>query len=183
MNAMKSIAAAAFLVGATAAFSQHQGHAPGAAAPYAGLQSRDIKALSREDTQALLERRGMSLALAAELNGHPGPMHVLELGDALGLDAVQREGTRALMEQHKARARELGNRLVDAERELDRAFAAGGVTPSDADRLTARIAALQGDLRAEHLKTHLAQARLLNARQVAAYQNLRGYAAQAGAKP
>lgn len=180
MNAMKSIAASALLTGAAAAFAQHHGH--GAATPYAGLQSREIKALSREDTQALLEGRGMSLALAAELNGHPGPMHVLELGDALGLDAAQREGTRALMDQHKARARELGRRLVDAERELDRAFAAGGIAPADVERLTARIAALQGELRAEHLKTHLSQTRLLNTQQVAAYQRLRGYAAPTGAQ-
>ena len=32
----------------------------------------------------------MSLALAAELNGYPGPLHVLELADRLGLSAEQR---------------------------------------------------------------------------------------------
>ena len=48
---------------------------------YASMQSRDIKALSASDIEGLRAGRGMSLALAAELNGYPGPLHVLELGD------------------------------------------------------------------------------------------------------
>jgi hypothetical protein len=34
----------------------------------------------------------MGLALAAELNGYPGPIHVLELGDQLNLSSVQSRG-------------------------------------------------------------------------------------------
>jgi hypothetical protein len=32
----------------------------------------------------------MGLALPAELNGYPGPIHVLELSDKLGLSAEQK---------------------------------------------------------------------------------------------
>ena len=39
---------------------------------YAGQEIRDIKALSPEDTAALLAGKGMGLAKAAELNGYPG---------------------------------------------------------------------------------------------------------------
>jgi hypothetical protein len=41
--------------------------------PYAGLQARPIKSLSAEQIADLKAGRGMSLALAAELNGYPGP--------------------------------------------------------------------------------------------------------------
>jgi hypothetical protein len=50
--------------------------------PYAGLEGRSIKALSEQQVADLRAGRGMVLALAAELNGYPGPMHVLELADS-----------------------------------------------------------------------------------------------------
>ena len=49
--------------------------------PYAGMQARPIKALSEQQVADLAAGRGMGLALAAELNGYPGPSHVLELAD------------------------------------------------------------------------------------------------------
>jgi hypothetical protein len=58
--------------------------------PYAGMQSRQIKALSDQQIADLRAGRGMGLALAAELNGYPGPSHVLELADQLGLSPEQR---------------------------------------------------------------------------------------------
>jgi len=51
--------------------------------PYAGLQSRPLKALLDAQIADLRAGRGMTLALAAELNGYPGPLHVIELADAL----------------------------------------------------------------------------------------------------
>jgi hypothetical protein len=45
---------------------------------------RPIKALSAEQIADLKAGQGLSLALAAELNGYPGPRHVLELGKQLG---------------------------------------------------------------------------------------------------
>jgi hypothetical protein len=52
--------------------------------------TRSIKALSEQQVSDLGAGRGMGLALAAELNGYPGPSHVLELADKLGLSADQR---------------------------------------------------------------------------------------------
>ena len=49
------------------------------ATPYAGQQARTIKSLSKEDIAALLNGKGMGMAKAAELNGYPGPVHLLEL--------------------------------------------------------------------------------------------------------
>ena len=47
--------------------------------PYAGLERREVKALSDQQLADLRAGRGMSLALPAELNGYPGPVHVLAL--------------------------------------------------------------------------------------------------------
>jgi hypothetical protein len=56
-----------------------------AQSPYAGMQTRSIKALSTQQIDDLRTGRGMGLALAAELNGYPGPAHVLELSERLAL--------------------------------------------------------------------------------------------------
>lgn len=171
---MKTIHTFALFTAVSAgAWAQHAGHA----APYAGLQVREIKALSADDTRALLQGQGMRLALAAELNGYPGPSHVLEHADALQLTPAQRTQTQALLGRHKAEARELGARLVAAERELDRQFAGGQASAGEVRAQTERIGQLQAELRAAHLQTHLEQTALLTPQQIAHYQRLRGYSA------
>jgi len=154
--------------------------APGSASPYAGQQSRAVKALSDEERAGLLEGQGMGFAKAAELNGYPGPTHVLELANHLQLTAEQRRATRKLLDDHKAAARQLGAALVEAERALDEAFASRGADEATVRRLSAEAARLQGELRFEHLKTHLAQAALLRPEQIRHYANLRGYGGAGG---
>lgn len=144
--------------------------------PYAGMQSREIKALSADDAAKLQQGHGMSLALAAELNGYPGPSHVLELADQLQLTPTQRAQTQSLMDSHRADARELGRQIVEAERQLDAAFKGGRATAEEVTRQTRRIGELQGQLRDTHLQTHLKQKALLTPQQVAQYNVLRGYA-------
>ncbi|MDP9130499.1 MAG: periplasmic heavy metal sensor [Candidatus Binatota bacterium] len=143
--------------------------------PYAGQEQRAIKSMSEQEVAGLLTGAGAGFARAAELNGYPGPMHVLELADGLALNAEQRAATQSLMTQHKARARTLGERLVDAERDLDTLFAQRVADTSAVDAATRRVGLLQADLRAEHLKTHVAQTALLSGDQVRMYSVLRGY--------
>jgi hypothetical protein len=68
--------------------------------PYAGWQERHVKALSRQQLEDYLEGRGMGMALPAEVNGYPGPRHVLELADELDLTADQLAQTRHLVRRH-----------------------------------------------------------------------------------
>ncbi|WP_368507600.1 hypothetical protein [Bradyrhizobium lupini] len=96
--------------------------------PYAGLEHRPIKALSQQQIDDLRVGRGMGLALAAELNGYPGPSHVLEFGDRLDLTADQRIRVQRLFDAMKQEAVPLGNKLVEQETELDRLFSARVVT-------------------------------------------------------
>jgi Spy/CpxP family protein refolding chaperone len=154
------------------------GAASGPAAPYAGLETRPIKALSDRQVADLRAGRGMGYALAAELNGYPGPLHVLEHADALGLDPSQRARTESLFNAMKAQAVALGERLIGQEAELDRLFATRTIDAAALDRATAAIAATEGALRAVHLRHHLAMMDLLTPAQVRRYGELRGYAGE-----
>lgn len=162
---------------ALAASAQTGPHAAPHAGSYAGQQQRAIKALDAGEVAALRQGQGMGLAKAAELNGYPGPMHSLELAEPLQLSAEQRSATRALMDAHKARARELGDAIVQAEAALDGLFASRQATAEGVAEATQRIALLQARLRAEHLNTHLAQTALMSPAQARRYAELRGYTA------
>ncbi len=149
------------------------------ASPYAGEQIREVKALSAEETRDLLEGRGNGLAKAAELNRHPGPMHVLELAGPLGLSESDAAAVRRVFEAMRTEARALGAEILAAEGELDRLFAHQSADAAAVEALTAKIGALQGRLRAVHLNAHLAIRPMLAADAVARYDALRGYARDA----
>src|SRR5947209_3778458 len=120
--------------------------------PYAGMQTRSIKALSDQQIADLKAGRGMGLALAAELNGYPGPLHLLELADSLGLSAEQRSAIAALFSSMKAEAVPLGEKLLERETALDRTFADHTITEATLISSTQAIGETQAALRAAHLK-------------------------------
>jgi hypothetical protein len=146
--------------------------------PYAGMQARPIKALSEQQVADLQAGRGMGLALAAELNGYPGPSHVLELADTLGLSADQREATQQLFNAMKQEALPIGEKLISQEAELDSQFAGRTITPASLKSVTLAIAVTQGELRETHLKYHLSTQSLLSESQRRKYSELRGYGVQ-----
>jgi Spy/CpxP family protein refolding chaperone len=182
-SARHSILAVALAASASTATAQphgahgHQGHAAGNGqhAPYAGLQARDIKALSEQQIADLRAGRGMSLALPAELNGYPGPAHSLELADRLRLDAEQRAKTQALFDRMQREAKALGEEAIVAERELDRLFKDKRVAPESLSAATSKAALAHGRLREAHLRYHLEMMEVLSPEQVAQYNRLRGY--------
>ena len=143
--------------------------------PYAGQQARPLKALSDDDIAALRNGEGMGMAKAAELNGYPGPAHVLTLAAQLGLTETQQRDVRAIFERMSAAAKPLGAELIAREQVLDQLFAKREITPDRLTVETTAIAELQGRLRSVHLTAHLATRALLNPDQIARYQQLRGY--------
>ena len=145
--------------------------------PYAGMQTRPLKALSDDELTDLREGRGMGLALAGELNGYPGPKHVLELAKELNLTEAQRLRTQQIFDEMKAEAVPLGQQLIAAETDLDRQFSGRTITRASLTAATATIGAMQGELRATHLKYHLAMMDVLTPEQIARYGELRGYGA------
>ena len=145
--------------------------------PYAGQQHREIKALSSQEVQSYLSGHGMGFAKAAELNHYPGPMHVLELAEALQLTEPQRVQTQAIFDAMRREAIALGHQLVQAERRLDHLFAAQTVTEDALQEATRTIASYWGQVRNVHLRAHLAQRRVLSPEQIQRYHDLRGYTA------
>lgn len=156
----------AFLMTTTAANAQ---------TPYAGMQTRPIKALSEQQVADLGAGRGMGLALAAELNGYPGPSHVLELADKLELTTDQRASIKGLFDSMKAEAVPIGAKLIEQEAALDRQFASRTVTAESLKASTAAVAVTQGELRETHLKYHLSTVAVLTPGQMQRYAELRGY--------
>lgn len=152
------------------------------AQPYAGLETRRLKALSPERIADLKAGRGMGLAMAAELNGYPGPSHVLELASDLALTAEQRERAQALFTAMKAETVPLGEQIIAQEGDLDRAFATHTITPASLASATEAIGLTQAKLRAAHLKYHLSMLAVLTPEQVKRYAELRGYGGAAAAE-
>lgn len=130
-------------------------------------------ALSEERVAGLLAGAGLGYARAAELNGWPGPLHVLELGAALELTREQAERMAALRQEMLEAARPLGRKLIEAERRLDRLFIRGEPTPAAVAAATAETAAIEGRLRAVHLTTHVKAHAVLSPKQNRRYAELR----------
>jgi hypothetical protein len=143
--------------------------------PYAGQETREIKALSRDEINGYLSGDGMSFAKAAELNHYPGPKHVLELADQLQLSEEQRRRSQTVFEDMKAKAVSLGKQLVEKEQLLDSRFAAANISDAELVQLITEISVLHGKIRAVHLQAHLAERAVLSADQLMRYDALRGY--------
>ena len=152
----------------------HQHHAA-QHGPYAGMQNREIKALSAQQIQGYREGRGMAMAMPAELNGYPGPLHVLEHAAKLGLTAEQVALTQKLYAEMQATAKTQGEKLIAAERELDGLFAQKRATADNVASAVSAAAVAQGHLRETHLRYHLAMMNVLTPEQIATYNQLRGY--------
>ena len=152
------------------ALSQHH-----SSSPYAGLESRQIKSLSETQITDLKQGRGAGLALTAELNGYPGPVHALELAAQLDLTEAQRKAMEQLLAAMRAEAIPLGETLIEQEAALDHQFATRTITAASLMDRAREIALTQGALRAAHLKYHLATEGALTPSQVAAYVQRRRY--------
>ena len=74
------------------------------ASKYVGQEARTIKSLSPDDIAELKRGGGWGLAKAAELNGVPGPAHLLELKDKIPLSDNQVSKIRSIFDGMKARA-------------------------------------------------------------------------------
>lgn len=126
-------------------------------------------ALNAEAVAQLLNGDGMGLARPAEMNGYPGPKHLLERATELALTTEQQKQLAAVRQQVLDRARPLGRSIVNAERALDGAFKAGTLTEGELQKQVQAIGALQAELRAVHLQAHLLAKPILTPEQVRKY--------------
>lgn len=166
-----TIAAAAILASA----AQHSQRMQSSHSPYTANTANAVKALSPETLDAYRNGNGMGLAIPAELNGYPGPRHILDLSEQLALSTEQRKKIEAIYAPMHEEAVRLGAEIIDLETKLDQAFAGKTITPESLKAITNEIAARQGRLRYVHLAAHIAAKNVLTSEQIAIYENLRGY--------
>ncbi len=162
----------ALLTVASGAYAQTHGHT----SPYAGQQNRTITSLSAEDQAALAAGQGWGLAKPAELNGVPGPAHLLELAQKIGLSADQMEKLKQLYAQMREQAIALGHEYMQAERSLDDYFKASQFSDAQLRAKVDQASQALANLRYLHLSYHHRALSVVTPEQVQRYNELRGYA-------
>jgi hypothetical protein len=115
MKSVITVAIVAVALTAGGALAQHGGRQH-------SLQGQQAaQACIDEFNKVVGEGRGFGLGFAADQNGYPGPMHVLELKDRLKLTAEQEAKARELYAAVRAELPK-STRLMEADR-LERLFA------------------------------------------------------------
>lgn len=115
------------------------------------------------------------MAKAAELNGYPGPRHVLDLERKLNLSLETNKKVGKIYSRMHEQAVSLGGEIVEQERRLEGRFHPKVIDNGSLGKALHEIGALQAHLRSVHLETHLATTTLLSPDQVSAYNRLRRY--------
>lgn len=166
------VTATLFLVLVTAVFSQAfaQSHSK-----YVGQDQRAIKSLSAKDVAELRRGGGWGFAKTAELNGIPGPLHLLEMTGPIALTSDQVAQITAVYDRMRSKAKTLGQRFIELEQTLDRDFRNGTISNVSLPTRLQSIAEVRAKLRGVHLEAHLKVRPLLSAHQVSRYNQLRGY--------
>ena len=191
--AFAALAAAAVLAAAAETpmdpGTSHQ-HPAGAAAeslrsPYAAIPGTAASGLLPEEVEGLTKGQGMALALAAEVNGYPGPRHLLDAAHAGQLELLpeQRATIQRIYDRMLAEAKAKGQEILQAEEGLAMRFRHGQIDEATLRNLLGHIGLLRADLRFIHLRTHLETKAILSPEQVARYNALRGYQGGAGSDP
>lgn len=153
------------------AYAKESSHSSG----YAGQEKRSIKSLSEDDIAELRAGSGWGLAKAAELNGVPGPRHLLEMKDKIDLSNDQVRSIEKLFDEMNAAARELGAKLIEKERLLELRFQNDIPDEAELESLLTDIGQTRSSLRFVHLSAHLKTPDILSTHQIAKYNQLRGY--------
>lgn len=154
---------------------EHHTAAPSPQNPYAGQQIRNITSLSADDQKALGNGEGWGLAKPAELNGVPGPVHLIELAKEIGLTTSQVEKLKALYEEMKVQAIALGKDYIAKEKALDDYFRSGQFRDLALREKVDQAAQALANLRFLHLSYHHRTLNIVTPEQVTQYNQLRGY--------
>lgn len=171
-NSVPAVLLLFFLIDVNA-YAIEAGHSH--ASKYVGQENRTIKSLSPDDIAELKRGGGWGLAKAAELNGVPGPAHLLEMKHEIPLSDAQVSALLVIYERMKARAIEQGGRLIALEQELERRFQNRTITDAILRSSLDAIADARRELRYIHLATHLKTPEILSENQIKRYNALRGY--------
>lgn len=147
---------------------------------YSGQQDRSIKSLTPEDIRGLKAGAGTpfnGMAKPAELNGYPGPRHVLDANEAGEFDLTEDQLNKIeqLFVEMQEKAIPLGEKIIELETEIDTQFKEKSITDNKLKELINESGEYYAKLRYTHLTTHLQIVNILNSKQVQLYNELRGY--------
>ncbi len=142
---------------------------------YTGEVDRVIKSLSANDIKDLTLGNGMGLAKAAELNGYPGPKHVLEMQEELLLEKEQLTSIKLIFEEMKSQARSQGKIFISLEKSLNDHFSNATITNDTLESTLKNISEAKNNLRYIHLSAHIKTTEILSKNQIKKYNQLRGY--------
>jgi Spy/CpxP family protein refolding chaperone len=131
------------------------------------------QACATEFDKVVGEGRGFGLAFAADQNGYPGPMHVLELKERLKLTADQEATMRQLMHAMFSESRPKSARLLEAEAKLRRLFAERAADDAAVRTAVGEVERARSEVRLVHLLTHLKTRDLLTDEQRRIYHQAR----------
>ena len=146
--------------------------------PYSGQEIRDIKSLSDNDVQSLQNGTGEAfggIAKLAELNGYPGPRHVLDIAQELQLTDRQREEIELIYQNMSNNAKSIGSAIIAIEQDMDEAFANKTITEENLIAMLDKSANFYEQLRFVHLSAHLDTAQIMTTEQIQMYNEMRGY--------
>ena len=142
---------------------------------YSGQENRTIKSLSADDIAELKRGDGWGQAKAAELNGVPGPQHLLQMKNEIGLNEMQYSAINEVYQQMKSQAVLQGERLIALEQHLGSGFRDRTITDAMLRNTLNAIAETKSELRYVHLAAHLRMLEVLSEEQIRTYNELRGY--------
>src|SRR6266446_2295998 len=169
LGVIAAVGLAGLTAGTTVARAQHaHGGAGGHAEGHLAAQ-----ACATEFEKVVGEGRGFGLAFAADQNGYPGPMHVLELRDRLKLTADQAAKVQELMHAMFAESRPKGAWLLEAEAKLRRLFADRAADEAAVRGAVGEVERARSEVRLAHLLTHLKTRDLLTEEQRRIYHEAR----------
>lgn len=173
---MKSRATIAALIvmivitGSGAADAQHgAAHGTAGAVPHHLLVQTYEKAFE----QNVAEGRGFGMAFAADQNGYPGPLHVLELKDRLKLTADQEARMQTMLTAMFAESKPKSARLLESEARLRQLFAGGRADEATVRTAVADVEKARTEVRLVHLLSHLKTREVLTDEQRRLYHEAR----------
>ena len=150
--------------------AQHgAGHAAAGAVPHHALVQTYEKAFE----QNVAEGRGFGMAFAADQNGYPGPLHVLELKDRLKLTAEQEASVQAMLAAMFAESKPKSARLLESEAKLRQLFAAAKADEAAVKAAVVEVEKARTEVRLVHLLTHLKTREVLTDAQRRLYHEAR----------
>jgi len=150
--------------------AQHgAGHAGASALPHHALVQTYEKAFE----QNVAEGRGFGMAFAADQNGYPGPLHVLELKDRLKLTTDQEAKMHAMLAAMFAESKPKSARLLESEAKLRQLFAGSRADEAAVKAAVTEVEKARTEVRLVHLLTHLKTREVLTDEQRRLYHEAR----------